>query len=249
MRPNDEPERDAGWAKVTDRQDRQQPQRWPRNRQRERVLALVRERDDAVDAAELAALTGLHVTTARFHLDALCDDGAVERTRVKSTGVGRPKTGYVAVQDRLDYRMLTEVLAEELGATVEQRRQRAQRAGRRWAERITAAGCADADEPPSPATDPSRRVAETVEVFERMGFGPEPADPTAGADGAQTLRLRGCPVRDLARSHPEVSCAMHLGLLRGLLNPAADGQQRPLRADLKPFVEPQLCVAKVIADD
>lgn len=237
-------------AEVTDRQHRhEQSQRWPRNRQRERVLALVRERETTIDAAELAELTGLHVTTARFHLDALCDDGTVERTRIKGTGVGRPKTGYAAVRGRLDYRMLTEVLAEELGATVEQRRARAEHAGRRWAERIVAtddADAADADERPAPAADPSRRVAKTVEVFERMGFGPEPAESGPAAGDAQAIRLHGCPVRDLARAHPEVSCAMHLGLLRGLLNPA-DGQDRPLGADLEPFVEPQLCVAKVVA--
>jgi hypothetical protein len=54
-------------------------------------------------------------------------------------------------------------------------------------------------------------------------------------------------VRDLARDHPEVGCAMHLGLLQGLL---ARSPARPaMRAELEPFVEPELCIAKVIADD
>lgn len=41
------------------------------NRQRERVLQLVREQDGAVDATELAARMGLHLTTVRFQPD-LC---------------------------------------------------------------------------------------------------------------------------------------------------------------------------------
>lgn len=209
-------------------------QRWPRNQQRERVLQLVRAYDGAVDAAELAERLGLHVTTVRFHLDGLCDEGAVARTRIKHTGVGRPRTGYVAVQGRLDYRGFAEVLALELGDTAEQRRQRAQRAGRRWAERIVAA----ADTAHDGTARHGRRIATTVAVFDRMGFGPELAPRT---DPEQTICLHGCPVRDLARAHPEVTCAVHLGLLRGLL-----GSEH---AELEPFAEPELCIAKVRADD
>ena len=75
------------------RAGRQRRDRLPRNRQRERVLAMVREHGDAVDAVELAAQIGLHITTVRFHLDALCDEGALERTRMNRPGKGRPRTG------------------------------------------------------------------------------------------------------------------------------------------------------------
>ena len=51
-------------------------------------------------------------------------------------GVGRPRTGYLAVRERLDYRSLAEILALELGDTADKRRRRAEAAGRRWAERI-----------------------------------------------------------------------------------------------------------------
>src|SRR5438270_891426 len=81
-----------------------------RNRQRERVLRMVREHDGAIDAVELASRIGLHVTSVRFHLDTLCDEGAIKRTRLNRAGPGRPRTGYVAVEERLDYRTLAEVL-------------------------------------------------------------------------------------------------------------------------------------------
>ncbi|MEZ0365999.1 helix-turn-helix transcriptional regulator [Mycobacterium sp. pUA109] len=220
-------------------QGRGRPQRWPRNRQRERVLQLVREHDGAVDAAELADRMGLHITTVRFHLDALCEEGAVARTRIKPAGVGRPRTGYVAVQGRLDYRSFAEVLALELGATAEQRQRRAQRAGQRWAARILASEGAA----PQRVPDIDERIAGTVQVFERMGFGPE---ATPGAGGEQLIRLHGCPVRDLARAHPEVTCGVHLGLLRGLLEGNPD---TAVQADLEPFAEPELCIARVRADD
>ena len=88
-------------------------------------------------------------------------------------------------------------------------------------------------------------------VFERMGFGPE-LTPAAGTQ--QTIRLHACPVRDLARAHPEVGCALHRGLLQGLLaGPTSKGRAtapRPgMTAELEPFVEPDLCLARVIAHD
>ncbi|OBI46539.1 transcriptional regulator [Mycobacterium kyorinense] len=225
-----------------ERQGRQR-QRWPRNRQRERVLQLVREHDGAVDAAELAAQMGLHVTTVRFHLDALCDQGAITRTRITPTGVGRPRTGYAAVEGQLDYQILAEILALELGDTTDKRRRRAERAGRRWAERITA-GSASGPTEAEQGEVLDRRAQRTTEVFQRMGFGPElnpPADSRT-----RTIRLHGCPVRELAAAHPEVGCALHRGLLEGLVS---DRQSPRLQADLQPFVEPELCIAHVIAND
>jgi predicted ArsR family transcriptional regulator len=234
---------------------------------------LVREHGEAIDAVELAARIGAHVTTARFHLDALCDEGAIERTRINREGVGRPRTGYRAVEERLDYRILAGILAMELGDTVESRAQRAQRAGRHWADRIAglpgeslahhngADACGSVD-----ALD--RGAVLTTAVFDRMGFDPELAEESApmaslSTDSAQivgrerVIRLRGCPVRDLARSNPEVSCGVHLGLLQGLLDHAtsagsdssdgSDQEGRRLSARLDPFVEPELCIARLSA--
>ncbi|MGH3967820.1 MAG: transcriptional regulator, partial [Mycobacterium sp.] len=85
-----------------------------------------------------------------------------------------------------------------------------------------------------------------------MGFGPELTPPRKPAGGirARTIRLRGCPVRELAAAHPEVGCALHLGLLEGLVA-GSGGQQKSsaLHAELEPFVEPELCIARVIAGD
>lgn len=243
----------------TDRRGRPS-ERQRHNRRREQVLRMVHEHGGAVDAAELAGRMGLHVTTVRFHLDALCDQGVITRTRMTRSSVGRPRTGYIAAPDRLDYRSFAEVLALELGNTAETRRRRAERAGRRWAERIVAAS------PPRPAATHDapnvgeaaeildRQAAMTAEIFERMGFAPELTPPTEPAIGMQqrSIRLRGCPVRDLARAHPEVGCAIHRGLLQGLLTSAAakprTASSLALEAELEPFVEPELCIARVIAD-
>lgn len=229
---------------------------------------MVREHGGAIDAVELASRMKLHVTTVRFHLDALCDEGAIERTRMNRDGVGRPRTGYRAVEERLDYRILAEILAMELGETVQTRARRAQRAGQQWAGRIADSHgepVADQDADAAEVGDPLDQGAVlATEVFNRMGFDPELAaesEPSASlsADSEQVLgrerviRLHACPVRDLARAHPEVGCGLHLGLLQGLLDRAAaaggqpDHQDAALSARLEPFVEPELCIARLAA--
>ncbi|WP_006240964.1 helix-turn-helix transcriptional regulator [Mycolicibacterium tusciae] len=230
---------------------------------------MVRAHGDALDAVEAASRMGLHVTTARFHLDALCDEGAIERIRINRDGVGRPRTGYRAVTERLDYRILAEVLAMELGETVEGRARRAQRVGVQWAARIAesrAESVADQDTTNTSRADKplDRGALLATEVFHRMGFDPELAadsEPTASlsADSKQivgqerVIRLRGCPVRDFARAHPEVGCGIHLGLLQGLLDHAAaaggkpDARNQGLSTRLDPFVEPELCIARLTA--
>jgi predicted ArsR family transcriptional regulator len=159
----------------------------------------------------------------------------------------------------------------ELGQTVETRARRAQHAGKKWGTRFTTLQSAQPDRAEitsdAPVDDGLDRAALRVtEVFKRMGFRPEPptsAEPTAHScpDGAPTpgreriIRLHACPVRDLARAHPEVGCAVHLGLLQGLLaEPGADNSRRQtsrgeVSAHLQPFVEPELCVARLVAGE
>lgn len=245
--------------------------RLPRNRQRERILRMVREQESVVDAVELAARTGLHVTTVRFHLDALCEEGAITRTRLSRAGAGRPRMGYLAVEERMDYRMLAEVLAMELGETVPVRAARAQHAGQQWADRMTTAPPqvgvtvgtdAGAEAESGDALD--RAAGLATAVFERMGFDPEldtvaHATTSVRTDNEQVLgreriiRLHACPIRDLAQAHREVGCGVHLGLLQGLLASTAatadhSGHSLPaMSAHLEPFVEPELCLARLVA--
>lgn len=138
---------------------------------------MVREHEGAVDAAELASQIGVHVTTVRFHLDALCDDGAITRTRMNRPGAGRPRTGYLAIEERVDYRTLADVLAMELGQTVQTRARRAQHAGHEWAVRMAAsrrAGTGDGGHTPESDDDDAldHAAARTTDAFARMGFGP-----------------------------------------------------------------------------
>ena len=74
-----------------------------------------------------------------------------------------------------------------------------------------------------------------VAVFTDIGFAPEPVPQPAGT----RIELRACPFRTLAAQHPDIICALHLGMLRQLLDEATEGT---VEAALTPFVEPELCI-------
>lgn len=101
-----------------------------------------------------------------------------------------------------------------------------------------------------------RAAVRTTVAFTDMGFAPElvaavPPMPRR----ERIIRLHACPVRDLARTRPEVVCEVHRGLLEGLLDkPAtAEGVRRhrrqTMKAHLAPLVEPELCVVTLAAGE
>lgn len=208
---------------------------------RRRLLDLLAA-DGPTDAASLAAAVELHVSTARFHLDVLERAGLIRRTAGRTGRPGRPRQVYsvaAASVPGASYRQLAAVLVDALAADQDADPdadpdvgpQWAEQAGRRWALMELSAGDALSWD------DGTRRVGE---LFERVGFAPRLIDDAA----ARHLELDACPFRDLARAYPQVICRMHLGLLRGSLDRL--GVALAERAGLRPFVEPELCVADML---
>jgi predicted ArsR family transcriptional regulator len=200
---------------------------------------LLRAGEAPQDAHHLAAATGLHVTTVRFHLQILERAGLVVSRPRRRGGSGRPRTVYAATAQRSTdtgartYQDLAAVLATHLDDTTEGRSARAERAGMAWAAHVATAR-------PSAATGSgftsSEAASQVTQVCSELGF-----DPELSADGdGWRIRLRACPFRAVAREHPEVVCSVHLGLIRGTLDRLGGP---PLASRLVPFVEPELCVA------
>ena len=202
--------------------------------QRRRLLELLRASGSPRDAPELAAETGLHVTTVRFHLDVLRRAGLVDSRSQPRATRGRPRTVYTAVShgEPSGYPALTRLLAAHLADTPEARAARAEQAGLAWAEELTA----EADRPLQ--VDAQEAARTVTSMFAELGFDPE----LAGDETDRQIRLRGCPFRDAARANPEVVCSVHLGLLRGTLTRLG---APPTTTRLLPFVEPELCLAQL----
>jgi predicted ArsR family transcriptional regulator len=186
---------------------------------RRQVLDVLRAAPEPLDASAVAEQLGLHVTTARFHLDQLTTAGLVQRRVGTEQRRGRPRVLYAtagSVREEDAHEQLIQVLTAAL-ARKEDPDTDASGAGRRWAQIFE-------------MPDPEDPVPGLVDVFERLGFDPEPEPEN------DTIRLKACPFRGAAREHPEVVCAVHRGLIEQLLGGSAP------QARLLPFVEPELCV-------
>ena len=201
---------------------------------RRRLLDALREAGTPLDVGQLASTVGLHVTTARFHLDVLERADLVTRLRETPTGPGRPRQLYQlreqagAEPDRELLHVLSGMLDEVAGRSGAQV---AEAAGQRWAEERVR-------EPEDlPWEEAVRRLGV---LFGQLGFGPSTVDT---ADGCQ-VRLAACPFREVARAHPAVVCGVHRGLLRGALS-RWGLTSIAAETDLRPFVEPELCIADI----
>lgn len=196
-----------------------------------RVLATMREAGRAVTLTELQDLTGLHANTLRGHLDALVTGGNASRIASRSGGRGRPAWRYLAREP--EYAALAMALASGLDrgpasdadtSSDVDRGERppldpaAVRGGRAWGERLRSQL--------GPVEDGRERV---LLALAHTGFAPEPR--------GDRVTLNACPILEAARSHPSVVCAVHLGLVEGVLG--ADG------AGLRPRPDTLGCVVSL----
>lgn len=193
--------------------------------------------------AAVAERMGLHENTARFHLEGLVGAGLVRRGVASRRTPGRPAAVYEAVgdqheeyDDRRDgdrgYRLLARILAGSWSRWVPDAEEMAVRSGEDWGRYLV-------DRPaPYESLDREQGVARLVTLLGDLGFSPETERDAAG----DRVLLHDCPFRDIAANDPGVTCAVHLGLMRGAL------QELGTPTDVKqldPFVEPRLCVARL----
>ncbi|MFI5866055.1 helix-turn-helix transcriptional regulator [Streptomyces sp. NPDC051546] len=190
---------------------------------RRRLMTLLREADGLLGVGDMAATTGLSIATVRHHLTALAEAGLVTATASAGPGRGRPRMRYAATgpdprEEPADtaFRELAQALAEAVGGGPGASRE----AGLGWGRRLGGSG-------PS-----AERVFAAAA---RMGFAP--ADAPEPDPGTRRVLLRACPYRELARNRPEVVCAVHQGVLEGLLESSGTTVR------LLPFIGPDLCAA------
>jgi predicted ArsR family transcriptional regulator len=211
----------------------------PLGESRARVLDLLRAAGRPLGVQEVAEQAGLHPNTARFHLDALVDASLVTREPQPRETPGRPSmtyqvTGRNGPAGRRRYRLLAEMLTSMIAGVMPQPGEAAAEAGREWGRYLTE------QPPPYQRLDAGQAVEKLTMALEEIGFAPE----AAAEGGGYRLRLHQCTFREVAEHHQDVVCALHLGLMRGVLEQI----RAPVTADrLEPFAEPSVCVAELSA--
>ncbi|WP_078315420.1 winged-helix domain-containing protein [Mycobacterium sp. D16Q16] len=177
--------------------------------QRERVLGLLREAPQPVGAQHIADSLRIHITTARFHLKTLEEQGQIVR-RGGSAGqkAGRPSLAY-AIAPRLDYADVVSLFAVHLGGTPAERESRAALVGADLAHRVNVARHRAA----IPAAD------LVVETLGELGF---TVHSTLMSFGRTTVQICSCPLAEIAETAPEVVRGIQRGLIQEVLDVNAE---------------------------
>lgn len=211
-----------------------------RTASRLRVLDLLRSSAAGCHVQQIAERTGLHPNTVRFHLERLESEGLISRHVRRSGDPGRPPLAYVAnpvpdaEQGRRDFGQLAEVLAQLVTRANQDPAAVAVEAGRAWGMSRT--------EVSEAATSGAAAIAELTTSLDELGFAP---DVCADEDDEHPVILqRHCPFLEVAQTHQDVVCSVHLGLMRGTL----EKLNAPVSAErLIPFASPAGCEAHLIA--
>lgn len=199
------------------------------------ILDRLRDQPEPLTLAALVAASGLHENTVREHLAALVARRLVRRHRADPSGRGRPAWLYElavsdpdeALQGGSEYAGLASALAATIMRTNTDPAQVATIAGEEWGrEMASARGAA-----PLVAAEAQEQV---LALLDDLGFAPE-----HGTAPTYATRLTRCPLLQAAHRHPEVVCAVHLGIVRGALQEyGAD----PTGSELLPFAEAGACL-------
>lgn len=207
------------------------------------ILDALRTSDEPLDIATLAERVGLHINTTRGHLDQLVEAGFVERTSQVRTTPGRPKILFAAAGPSAEkpgdssYRILAEILAEQLSEAEPTAHQLAVDAGRRWGRQLSASLTAQAGGPTDDApVDVAQTMQRLVALLDETGFAPELTSEPAASE--PVIELHHCPFEEIAQQHADIVCSVHLGLMQGAL----EQMEAPIGSTrLEPLVAPGLC--------
>ncbi len=184
---------------------------------RERVLRELEARGP-LSIAELTQFTGLHENTIRGHLHRLLGDGYVRQGSDTPAGRGRPTGRWSAVEAETasPYAGLAVTLAEALAQTSADAPRVARVAGREWGTRLAE----EREGRHGSDRDPRDLV---MEIMREQGFAPY--------DEGGGITLRRCPLLAAANRRAGVVCAVHEGMIEGMLR----SRVADARAALEPF--------------
>lgn len=200
---------------------------------RELVLRTIEAQQAPVSLSALVRSTGLHENTVRGHLGHLLEDGHVTRRRARAEGRGRPAWLWRAVRQgpSSPYAELAGVLADALAHAAPDPSATARAAGRRWGQEIArdSAACEARDDPAGPDARAQRDIV--LAVMAEQGFYPE--------GRGQEISLRRCPLLEAASRQTQVVCAVHRGMVEGVLEHL--GSEPGGSVDLQPFAGSGRC--------
>lgn len=203
---------------------------------RESILRVIDRAETPQTLADIADRLDLHENTVRMHLAALHRDGFVHRSRAKGAERGRPAWQWQRQRrESSPYVALVAALVEQLRSDSPNPTASARQAGRAWGHALATH---HEHSPDTSETTPSAHARDArdvvTEILRAEGFAPHP-------EGNATM-LRQCPLIEAANANPDIVCAVHLGMVQGVL----EHQGHPhSEVSLTPMTAPGTCTLRM----
>ena len=206
---------------------------------RTHIIQLLRDSREPLSVADIADRVGIHVNTARFHLQSLVDAGLATREVEASSGPGRPRVVYTGTlpsqthEHAQGFRLLSEMLTTAIAQKDPEAGPWLYGVGREWGRYLTTRV------PPFTTVDETEIAARLVDKLDALWFAPELRQD---ALGNLSLLLHNCPFVDTARRCPKVVCQLHAGMINGSLEEMRSTHRL---MELHPIASPHLCVGEI----
>ncbi|MDR1806667.1 MAG: helix-turn-helix domain-containing protein [Propionibacteriaceae bacterium] len=200
---------------------------------RTHIIQLLRDAKEPLSTADVADKVGIHVNTARFHLESLVDAGLATRETEVSNQPGRRRILYSGTlpnqthERAQGYRLLAEILTSTIATRYPEVAEDMYAVGTEWGRYLTSR--------PAPyETFNEAEIAErVVDKLDALWFAPE-----LRQNPKPHLLLHNCPFVSTAAQSPQVVCQLHCGMINGSLAELRSAQRV---VELNPHVGPHVC--------
>ena len=206
-----------------------------RSGRRTHIIQLLRDAKTPLSAAEVADAVGIHVNTARFHLESLVDAGLASRESETRLQPGRRRILYSGTlpnqthERAQGYRLLSQFLVAKIATSHPEMGPDMYEVGSQWGKYLTTRP------DPSEVFTSEQLDQKLVEKLDALWFAPELVH------GPQPyLVLHNCPFYDSASRSPSVVCQLHVGMLNGSLEELRSSHRV---TEILPRERPHLCRA------
>jgi len=204
---------------------------------RTHIIQLLRDAKVPLSVDAVAKQVGIHINTARFHLESLVDAGLATRETEVRSQPGRRRVLYTGTlpnqthERAQGYRLLATILTAVIANRYPDAGEDMYQVGQEWGRYLTSRPA------PFQVFDEAEIDKRVVDKLDALWFAPElHTEPEA------LLLLHNCPFIESARQAPNVVCQLHAGMINGSLEELRSTQRV---VKLEPQLTPHLCRARL----
>jgi len=204
---------------------------------RTHIIQILRDARQPMSVSDIATMVGIHVNTARFHLESLVDAGLATRAPEVRQAPGRRRILYTGTlpnqthERAQGYRLLAEILTAAIASKYPDVGGDMHEVGAEWGRYLTTKPA------PYETFDESDIADRVVDKLDALWFAPE-----MRREPSPEMLLHNCPFIRSAMHAPQVVCQLHAGMINGSLEELRSSYRV---TEMWPQEEPHLCRARL----